>query len=595
MLQSRTFIVAPLGGAFWLIPSSYAFSASTVPVVSKYQALFPRPSSLRDQVVLFTTARSTEENIDTTDSLKSMFPDFADSLSRMGLDAPTPIQQSSAQSALEHENLLLVAPTGSGKTLAYLLPALTKAMRDNGGTVLLVAPTRELAVQLLRDTVELLDDVAKAEADYDDDDDDGGGVRLAIRGLEPPLLENGATVLVGTPAELYDSLQYEGSAFLGSLSAVILDEVDVLLPPSPKRLRTALDAKGGRAKTAQDERRQKEQKRKINAVKRRGVQLDDDSNRILSDTERILGLVANSRLVNGVPQILAGSATASRKTLDRLNQALRTASQGAAVPLGNNVKLCRPEEVASENDTERGQQQQQQQQQQHTIRAVTVPAEVEHRYIELGKDAASDPTQVLHAVARAVSILKPETSLLFLCGEFGKPTTAEKGAPPREVRGATSQARRNAKRKADGLYAKMETKNKVTQSKGIQGLSALKACKLLSELGIAAQPLHVALGLEKQAKTENDDEDAPMFLVTFEGSARGLHLDEVDAVFVVGRPTSAASYLHLAGRVGRAFIDEDGKVVARPGTVVSVCTKGSAVELDKWTRQIGGLSLEEVK
>ena len=352
MLQSRTFIVALLGGAFWLIPSSYAFSASTVPVVSKYQALFPRPSSLRDQVVLFTTARSTEENIDTTDSLKSMFPDFADSLSRMGLDAPTPIQQSSAQSALEHENLLLVAPTGSGKTLAYLLPALTKAMRDNGGTVLLVAPTRELAVQLLRDTVELLDDVAKAEADYDDDDDDGGGVRLAIRGLEPPLLENGATVLVGTPAELYDSLQYEGSAFLGSLSAVILDEVDVLLPPSPKRLRTALDAKGGRAKTAQDERRQKEQKRKINAVKRRGVQLDDDSNRILSDTERILGLVANSRLVNGVPQILAGSATASRKTLDRLNQALRTASQGAAVPLGNNVKLCRPEEVASENDTE---------------------------------------------------------------------------------------------------------------------------------------------------------------------------------------------------------------------------------------------------
>jgi superfamily II DNA/RNA helicase len=49
----------------------------------------------------------------------------------------------------------LVAPTGSGKTLAYLLPALSKALDSTslGGTVLVVAPTRELAVQLQRDTV----------------------------------------------------------------------------------------------------------------------------------------------------------------------------------------------------------------------------------------------------------------------------------------------------------------------------------------------------------------------------------------------------------------------------------------------------------
>jgi superfamily II DNA/RNA helicase len=62
----------------------------------------------------------------------------------------------------------------------------------------------------------------------------------------------------------------------------------------------------------------------------------------------------------------------------------------------------------------------------------------------------------------------------------------------------------------------------------------------------------------------------------------------------VGRPASAASYLHLAGRVGRSSASEDGSVVIRPGTVVSLCTKGSATELDKWTRQIGGTSLEEL-
>lgn len=100
--------------------------------------------------------------------------------------------------------------------------------------------------------------------------------------------------------------------------------------------------------------------------------------------------------------------------------------------------------------------------------------------------------------------------------------------------------------------------------------------------------------MELNAKDDEPDaEDAP-FLVTFEGSARGLHFDGVDAIFCVGRPTSAASYLHLAGRVGRSAVSPDGSITIRPGTVVSLCTKGSATELRKWTKQIGGTELEEL-
>lgn len=74
----------------------------------------------------------------------------------------------------------------------------------------------------------------------------------------------------------------------------------------------------------------------------------------------------------------------------------------------------------------------------------------------------------------------------------------------------------------------------------------------------------------------------------------------MDVVFVVGRPTSAASYLHLAGRVGRA-VPQDGSnagssnVEIRPGTVVSFCTKGRVKELEKWTNQVGGTALEEIE
>ena len=135
---------------------------------------------------------------------------------------------------------------------------------------------------------------------------------------------------------------------------------------------------------------------------------------------------------------------------------------------------------------------------------------------------------------------------------------------------------------------------------------ARQVCAKLGGYGIDAAPLHVALGLEPNEKVNDDDndkdddddhsEEAPLpFLVTFEGSARGLHFDAVDAVFVVGRPASASSYLHLAGRVGRAVAVAHGQIINCPGTVVSLCTKGQAVELEKWTRQLGGTGVEELQ
>lgn len=84
------------------------------------------------------------------------------------------------------------------------------------------------------------------------------------------------------------------------------------------------------------------------------------------------------------------------------------------------------------------------------------------------------------------------------------------------------------------------------------------------------------------------------------GSARGLHFDGVDIVFVVGRPSSAASYLHLAGRVGRSVprdndsVADNSDVEVRPGTVVSFCSTGRVKELEKWTSQIGGTRLQEI-
>ena len=178
---------------------------------------------------------STLSSITTT--LPKFYPKFANILTSNGYVTPTPIQQSSALSAKDEENLLLIAATGSGKTLAYLLSALSRACENSDNqrkTVLIVAPTRELAAQLTRDASLLLPD----ETDSNDNKVNPlPNVLLAVRGIPPPTPAQiaHATVLVGTPDELYAVLTRISGAqnFLAgdTLSGIILDEVDVLLPP----------------------------------------------------------------------------------------------------------------------------------------------------------------------------------------------------------------------------------------------------------------------------------------------------------------------------------------------------------------------------
>jgi len=563
------------------------------------------------------------ENNETT--LPSFFPSLATPLKTLGFSKPTPIQSASAQRALDLENLLLIAPTGSGKTLSYMLPVLEKVVKqqhagNSASTVLVVAPTRELALQLMRDTTSIL-----ANGNREIDSDNDLEVLLAVQGVQIPSTEelNSAKVLIGTPRELLFVLSEikGGMEFVAGdvLSSVVLDEVDVLLPNPPKQLRTALDTAGNARKekkggnkfnTPQDERRRQEQKRKFLAAKRKGVEFTSDK-QIVGPTEKILKIVANRRLYTASSsgqyinscQVLAGSATASRKTLDRLNKALRDAAMDSSSNIDDVwnglVKPCRPEEVVSNEETSSNDNQQEQQEESsskdHTIRAVTVPSQVKHQYIRLGKDVATKPQAVLEAVVRANNFLKSKRALLFLCGEFGK----QKAAQPSAKKNIAPQGKKIQRkgRQKTLKQKKLEAAAASRAKQPVQGLSARSACKALCGLGIEAKPLHVVLGLDGY-ESENEDEiheiEIPPILVTFEGSARGLHLDDVDTVFVVGRPSSAASYLHLAGRVGRSSVSEDGSILVRPGNVVSFCTAGSSKELRKWTKQVGGTELEEI-
>lgn len=169
-----------------------------------------------------------EAAIETEDAKASGFAPFKfpesmmKALELLKYETPTPIQERTIQPLLEGRDVLGQAQTGTGKTGAFALPLLARLEIDKKDEpqVLVLAPTRELAIQ-----------VAKAFKDYAKF---MKGFRVqAIYGgqdYEPQLrgLKRGPQVVVGTPGRVMDHIR-RGTLKLGSLSAMVLDEADEML------------------------------------------------------------------------------------------------------------------------------------------------------------------------------------------------------------------------------------------------------------------------------------------------------------------------------------------------------------------------------
>ena len=159
-----------------------------------------------------------------------MLPEIADALERAGITTPFPIQEMTLSVALLGTDLIGQARTGTGKTLAFGIPVVqrTVAPHDPDFTdlaapgkpqALVVAPTRELALQVSND-------LKTAAADR--------GTRILTVyggvGYEPQLeaLATGVDVVVGTPGRLLD-LANRRSLDLSHVKVLVLDEADEML------------------------------------------------------------------------------------------------------------------------------------------------------------------------------------------------------------------------------------------------------------------------------------------------------------------------------------------------------------------------------
>jgi len=140
-------------------------------------------------------------------------------IERAGFEHPTPIQAQAIPPALAGKDVIGTAATGTGKTAAFVLPILERLTGKTGTRALILAPTRELALQ----TGEEIERFGR-----------GRHVRGAVviggvgMGQQTAAFRERREIIVATPGRLVDHLQQK-TARLDEIEILVLDEADRML------------------------------------------------------------------------------------------------------------------------------------------------------------------------------------------------------------------------------------------------------------------------------------------------------------------------------------------------------------------------------
>jgi superfamily II DNA/RNA helicase len=137
----------------------------------------------------------------------------------MQFTTPTPIQSLAIPLILQGKDILGSAQTGTGKTGAFGIPLIARLMSEHNSTALILAPTRELAAQIVDNLVQMIPVPNLKTA-------------LLIGGESMPKqfrqLQHNPRIIIGTPGRVNDHLE-RGSLKLNKTHFLVLDETDRML------------------------------------------------------------------------------------------------------------------------------------------------------------------------------------------------------------------------------------------------------------------------------------------------------------------------------------------------------------------------------
>lgn len=187
------------------------------------------PKTVANPAVAVDAKNFTEEDDDSKISYDftslSLSEPTMKSINEMGFTKMTKVQARTIPPLLAGKDVLGAAKTGSGKTLAFLIPAVEllyalKFKPRNGTGIIIVSPTRELALQIFGVARELMQYHSQTC---------GIVIGGANRNAEADKLTKGVNLLIATPGRLLDHLQNTKGFVFKNLKALVIDEADRIL------------------------------------------------------------------------------------------------------------------------------------------------------------------------------------------------------------------------------------------------------------------------------------------------------------------------------------------------------------------------------
>lgn len=164
---------------------------------------------------------SADEAPQPTFDLLPLSPEVRKAVDELGYKHPTPVQKAVFESAAAGRDIVVQARTGTGKTAAFGLPVVDRIvdLKNAAPQVLILSPTRELALQINRELEKLsVYKGVKCTAVY-------GGASM---GPQVDAIRGGTHVIAGTPGRVLDHLE-RGTLDPKTIRALILDESDEML------------------------------------------------------------------------------------------------------------------------------------------------------------------------------------------------------------------------------------------------------------------------------------------------------------------------------------------------------------------------------
>jgi superfamily II DNA/RNA helicase len=153
------------------------------------------------------------------------FADFAideclkQTILKSGYSHPTPIQDQAIPQVLNGRDIVGIANTGTGKTAAFVIPLLDKVARDKRQNILILAPTRELAIQINQELIKFSQGMRIFSVCT------VGGMPI-YRQIKD--LQRTHNFVIGTPGRIKDLIN-RGKLNINKFETIVLDESDRML------------------------------------------------------------------------------------------------------------------------------------------------------------------------------------------------------------------------------------------------------------------------------------------------------------------------------------------------------------------------------